>query len=540
VEIGPDQEREGLKPIQSVSGDHPVFGPSMLPSLEWAAHHYLAPLSVILDRTAPPNLPKRIELLDFEPVPEPGGEDELASLSRLIANGAGPTLTAVVTRSHTGWPAALAPILSRDMSVMIVVATAAEAERLHAVISSTFGSRALLSAGGNDGAITTAWTESRRPGSLLLGTPRIASWEMPGLALAVVLEEGRRAMKDRQTPTLHVRDLLLERSRLEGFSLCLLGPTPSVEVLAARADVVRSGPRAWSLVEVVDRRQEPPGSGHLAEPTIAAIRGGLANGWRTLVFTHRRLGDESMRCTTCRAVRACPRCGSRMSREPRCRRCGLESQKCRTCGGIQFEAMGTVPERLVASLSQSLGSGKAGGVDEETPVSVGTERDLAGSDRYDLVVVADTDGLTLGHNYRAEEEALRILARLGNRVEPGHGRRLILQTSMPDSPVVATMKRGDPIPYLESILAKRFKDRLPPAGEMIAIELRGEDAPPEEPHRELVGAGGTVLGPATIEDGHRWLVQGDLDEVRPRLRQVVARWRERGWTVRVDVDPIDL
>lgn len=539
VEVGPGEDRGRLKPIQSVSGDFPVFGRSALRSLEWAADHYLAPLSVMLDRAAPPNLPRQAPNPAYDPVPTSAQENALAGISRLVGEGGDPQLAAIVTRSHAGWPAALAPILDRDMSVMVVVATAAEAEKLHADATGTFGSRALFAAGGNDAALTTAWTESRRRGSLLIGTPRVASWDLPGLALAVVLEEGRRAMKDRQTPTLHVRDLLLHRSGLERFSLVFLGPTPSIEVLAARAEIVRTGSRAWSLVEVIDRRQEPPGTGHLAEATIAAIRGALANRWRTLVFTHRRLGDESMRCTNCRSVRACPRCGSRMSREPRCRRCGLESVKCRTCGGGRFEAMGTIPDRLVASLDRSLGAGNAGGIEDERPVSVGTERDLAGSDGYDLVVVADTDGLTLGHNYRAEEEALRVLARLGNRVEPGPGRRLILQTSMPESPVVATMKRGDPIPYLESILAKRFTDRLPPAGEMIAIELRGEETP-DKPHRELVAAGAAVLGPAANDDGYRWLVQGDLDEVRPALREVVARWRERGLTVRVDVDPIDL
>ena len=39
----------------------------------------------------------------------------------------------------------------------------------------------------------------------------------------------------------------------------------------------------------------------------------------------------------------------------------------------------------------------------------------------------------LGHNYRTSEEALRILARLANAVEAGHGRRMMAQTSMPDA-----------------------------------------------------------------------------------------------------------
>jgi primosomal protein N' len=201
--------------------------------------------------------------------------------------------------------------------------------------------------------------------------------------------------------------------------------------------------------------------------------------------------------------------------------------------------MGTIPERLVESLNRSLGREKGGVVGSGARVVVGTERDLAGSAGYDVVVVADTDGMALGHNYRAEEEALRILARLGNMVTPGPGRRMILQTSMPDSPVVSAMKGGDPIPYLETILAKRVKDHLPPAGVMIAIEIRGTDKP-DMAHRELADIGAAVLGPAPTAEGHRWLIQGQLTSARPELRALVSRWRERGLTVRVDVDPIDL
>ena len=51
-----------------------------------------------------------------------------------------------------------------------------------------------------------------------------------------------------------------------------IGPTPSLEVIAAGAEVTRAGPRAWPLVEVVDRREDPPGAGFLSERTIAALR----------------------------------------------------------------------------------------------------------------------------------------------------------------------------------------------------------------------------------------------------------------------------
>jgi primosomal protein N' len=157
-----------------------------------------------------------------------------------------------------------------------------------------------------------------------------------------------------------------------------------------------------------------------------------------------------------------------------------------------------------------------------------------------LVVAVDMDGLMLGHNYRTSEEAMRILARLASAVEAGSGRRLMAQTSLPDSPLAAALRRGDPMPFLEGLLAERARLGLPPATEMLAIEVRGVDGPEalDEELRALDPPG--LLGPAPGSQGWRWLLQGALGPLRPQLRPLVQRWRETGANVRVDADPIDL
>jgi primosomal protein N' len=202
--------------------------------------------------------------------------------------------------------------------------------------------------------------------------------------------------------------------------------------------------------------------------------------------------------------------------------------------------MGSVPERLSSEINRRLGPEMSGAHPTALPVSVGTERDLAGLAPMGLVVAADTDSLMLGHNYRAGEEALRILARLANSLQVGSGRRMIVQTSLPDSDLMATLRRGDPIPYLEALLSERAQMGLPPASEIIAVELRG-DGPTSEADAEIRALSAeTVLGPATGPERSRWLIQGALGPIRLGLRPLVQRWRERGWAVRVDSDPIDL
>jgi primosomal protein N' (replication factor Y) len=541
VQLGGDREG-ALKDIAALSSEVPVFDTALLKTIIWAAGHYVAPVSVLLDRTAPPNLPSLPGTSRHGPQPgrSGGGHHPLLGITREIAAGRRRPTSALVGRwQGLDWLDAVLPVLDAGSSVLVVTATETEASTVGSEARNR-GIETVVVAGEVARELTGAWVEAQHGGRLVVGTPRSAMWQVAGLALVIVLEEGRRAMKDRQTPTLHVREVLTTRSRIEGFSLVFIGPTPTVEVLASGPEIVRVGTRAWSLVEVVDRREDPPGSGLLAERTVAAIRATIADDRPCFVFTHRRASDSSMRCVDCRRVRICPGCGSRLGRQPACPRCGRATEACAGCGGTGFEEMGSEPERLAVEINRKLGRDVAGVHPTGRPVAVGTERDLTSTRAVPLAVAVDVDGLMLGHNYRTTEEALRILARLANLVETGHGRRMIAQTSLPDSPLLTALRRGDPIPYLEGLLVERARLGLPPATDMLAVEIRDVEGPGrvDQDLRGLQPA--AVLGPATVASGWRWLLQGRLGPLKPKLRPLVQAWRESGATVRIDADPIDL
>jgi primosomal protein N' len=117
---------------------------------------------------------------------------------------------------------------------------------------------------------------------------------------------------------------------------------------------------------------------------------------------------------------------------------------------------------------------------------------------------------------------------------------MIAQTSMPETGLVVALRRGDPVPYLESLLAERARMGFPPASEMLAIEIRGEADPSSFDRRIRALGDVSALGPAEAEQGWRWLVQGALGPFKVALRAAVQGWRESGATVRIDADPIDL
>lgn len=535
TDVSDGTPERSLRPIASRSGNRGTFDAAMLRSLRWAATHYVAPLSTVLARCAPPNLPRRKPHIHEDAVREVGGV--LTAWGERQA-GRGRTRPAYLL---TGDPlpavtSAIAPVLRGGTNVIVTAPTVVEAHAAADTLRLVFGDRVLLATSDESPAVrTTAWSQiASRTGSLVVGTREVAFWGVDGLGLAVVLDEGRRGYKSPQTPTFHVRDVLRRRSTIERFSLLLTGPVPTSEALSAGVEVIEITRRVWPLVEIVDRSDEEGGYGSVgdrARNAIAAL-GDLAT---VFVLVARR--GASFRCSRCRELRKCPDCDAMLERSGTCARCGRSFPECVACGGVRFEALGGGVSRVGDDLGRIFGS-DVGAAGSGRRIVVGTERDLAGLPPVDLVVVVDPDPGILAPNYRADEDALRLLARAVLAARPGRGRRALVQTSMSEHRVFEALRSGDPIGFMDETLRRREGSGFPPVGDLIALETDATDAGPVL--AEAVGDA-SLLGPAKEGDRERWLIQGrDLSTVRLRLRSAVQHLRDGGARVRVDADPVDL
>jgi len=536
----------GLKELRGVSGDIPVFDGRLLETVRWAAHHYVSPLAGMLGKTAPPNLPRRSEIPTWPEVAATAS-GPLSGLGE--AAGEGRRSPATYFLASADWShhveTMVGPAVRAGRSALVVVATAIEADQMAAELRRTFGPRVIVATPAlPDRLLTASWQVAATvPGVILVGTHRIALWPVAELGLVAIVQEGRRGMKDRQTPTIHAREIVRTRARIERFGVVYLGRVPTTEVLRAGTEIVRAPGRnrIWPLVEVVDRNEDPPGSGVLTERVRTALRHALARKERAFLFTHRHGYAPAARCSRCRTLRRCKECGARPDPGVACARCGAALGPCAACGGDRFEPLGAGVGRVVEVARRLLGSDLVGNVEEGRPFVVGTERDLVAAGTFDLAIAIDADGLILGTNYRAAEEALRSLTRVAATVPFGRGKRLMVQTSQPDHPVIAALRRGDPIEFLESELATREEMGFPPGGELIIVEVRNGGPDSDSVIQGAVADDGTVYGPASTQRGRRWLIQGDrLSATRTRLRPAVQRLRDSGAAVRIDVDPLDL
>jgi primosomal protein N' (replication factor Y) len=530
-----------LKSVIRRSSPVPVFDAEMLETLRAIAVHYVAPLSVVLAKSAPPNLPGTPRARGLPPIPHTVDSPLPELTARLAGHRHGRPHYLLGRRPWDDAVRGLAgPLLEADRSVMVVMPTVAEMEAMGDALEERFPGRLLRGSSAYDAkAVTTAWSRAaRHSGHILVGTREVAFWPVADLGLAVVIGEGRKGMKERSSPTIHAREVLRRRAAIERFGLVLAGSVPTTEVVASGIPVIRlAKTRSWPLVEVVDRNEEPPGSGFVATRSMAALRVVADGGGRAFVFTHRRGYAPAFRCTQCRLVRACPQCDARSDTAPICARCRTKLGPCLACGAGSFEPLGAGAERIAEQLGRSLPVGMVG---SDQRVWVGTERDLPAVADVDLAVVVDADGLIHAPNYRAGEDALRLLARVAETVGSGSNRRAMVQTGRPDDPVIAALRRGDPQEFLAATIQERAATRLPPAGEVLVIELDGTDQA-DGAIRQLATDRAEVFGPADHAGRYRWLVQGgDLRAVRIGLRRLVQSWRDTGRRVRVDVDPLEL
>jgi primosomal protein N' (replication factor Y) len=170
-----------------------------------------------------------------------------------------------------------------------------------------------------------------------------------------------------------------------------------------------------------------------------------------------------------------------------------------------------------------------------------------------LVGVVDADlGLT-GGDLRAAERTYQLLHQVGGRAgRAEHKGRVLIQTFMPDQPVMQALASGDRDRFLQAEAAARRHAGLPPFGRLAALIVSAADAETcEFTARALSRAapqlpGVAVLGPAPaplaiLRGRHRQrcLVKATREV---RLQAILRDWLSRVRTsgsarIQVDIDP---
>jgi len=385
------------------------------------------------------------------------------------------------------------------------------------------------------------WSLARAGWAHVFGPRSAAFAPIANPSAIVVLDEHDESLQQEQTPTWNARDVLIERARRAGIPCILVSPVPSLEALDAGVLLTqsRSAERSgWPVVEVVDRRNDPPGSGLFSERLVDAMRGD----GRVVCVLNRKGRSRLSSCATCGEVASCERCESAVVQQDDgslvCLRCAsVRPMLCVKCGGTKMKnlraGVNRVREELeallrepVAELTSERGT-DAGGTG--TRVVVGTEAALHRIHSADVVAFLDFDQELLAPRYRAAEEAMALLVRaarlVGSREEGG---RVVVQTRLPHHEVVQGALLADPT---RVAIAERTRRQLLGYPPTTAMALVSGAAAARWTEDFVPPVGVEILGPS---EG-RWIVRAHDHET---LCNALAGAPRPAGRLRIEVDPL--
>jgi primosomal protein N' (replication factor Y) len=412
------------------------------------------------------------------------------------------------------------------------------------------------------------------------------------LGLIVVDEEHDAAFKQEDGVVYHARDMAVVRARMAEVPAVLVSATPALETVvnvergryARLALPDRHGGAQLPEIRTIDLRRHPPERQRfVSPPLVEAMRETLAAGEQTLLFLNRRGYAPLTLCRACGFRLQCPNCTAwlvehRFLGRLQCHHCGhaeLMPPACPSCGEIgSFAACGPGVERLAEEVKARFPEARLAVMASDTlfgpraaaemvravqaheiEILIGTQIVAKGHHfpLLTLVGVVDADlGLT-GGDLRAAERTYQLLhqvaGRAGRAERPG---RVLLQTFLPEHPVMAALVDGGRDAFLEAETEARRRFEMPPFGRLAALIISAPEADAADYVAASLGRTAPrmddleVLGPAPaplalLRSRHRrrFLVKARRSV---NLQAVLRDWTGRvkvpaSVRVQIDIDP---
>ncbi|HEV2099385.1 MAG TPA: primosomal protein N' [Stellaceae bacterium] len=412
------------------------------------------------------------------------------------------------------------------------------------------------------------------------------------LGLIIVDEEHDPSFKQEEGVCYQARDMAVLRASLANVPIVLVSATPSLETVVnvARGRYQRIVlPRRYATAELppvllIDVRRERIERGRFLAPTLVAeLAATVEAGEQALLFLNRRGYAPLTLCRACGHRLRCPNCTAwlvehRFSGRLLCHHCGHAEPvppvcpECLTAGtlvpcgpGVERlseEVKTRFPTaRIALMVSDLLQSPNAAAAlvqamtERRYDVLIGTQIVAKGHHfpMLTLVGVVDADlGLT-GGDLRAAERTYQLLHQVGGRAGRAERKgRVLIQTFMPDQPVMRALASGDRDRFLRAEADARRVAGLPPFGRLAALIVSAADAESCDFATAALSrsapqlSGITVLGPAPaplaiLRGRHRrrFLVKSEREvNVQAVLTEWLSQVRLAGTArIQVDIDP---
>jgi primosomal protein N' (replication factor Y) len=344
---------------------------------------------------------------------------------------------------------------------------------------------------------------------VFVGTRSALFLPFHNLGLIVVDEEHDPSYKQEEGVFYNARDVAVMRGSFASCLVVLVSATPSLEthhnVNEGRYEKLvlaqRFGGSSLPAIEAVDMRRNRPAPGRWISPRLdSAVRETIREGSQVLLFLNRRGYAPLTLCGSCgfrvecqfcsawlvehreRSMLSCHHCGHEEERPECCPRCGA-AEAMVACGpGVERlaeEVSKFIPEARVRLMTSDTIKGTMDAVALVQEMLIGSIDILIGTQMVTkgfhfpsltLVGVVDADLGLSGGNLRAGERSMQLLSQVAGRAgrEKKSG-RAILQTYLPEHPVMDALTRGDRDMFITEELEARREAKMPPFARLASL-----------------------------------------------------------------------
>jgi primosomal protein N' (replication factor Y) len=421
---------------------------------------------------------------------------------------------------------------------------------------------------------------------------------MPHLGLILVDEEHESSYKQSEDAfCYHARDVAVMRGKLAKAVVVLGSATPSIEsyhnaqrgkyaldVLQVRADSA-----TLPQVTLVDMRIEytkARGFTLFSEKLLDSIKQRLERGEQTLLFLNRRGYHTARMCLKCNHALQCPQCDVALTFHLgtnllACHLCDYHltplprhCPKCQAEGDFKFKGAGTeMVERALhaifptvrtlridADTTRHKGSHdllfkqfKAGKAD----VLIGTQMIAKGLHFpcVTLVGVLNADSSLQIPDFRSSETVFQLLTQVAGRSGRGHlAGEVIIQTQMPEHPIITLAKNQDFEGFYNEEIATRSHFNYPPFTHIAKLTFSGPHQAATLEHAVQLRQAFIAQLPSSfhvypvVPCGHtrikarfrfQFLIKAEnLKPLLPHLAALRSQKAPSGIQIAIDIDPL--
>ncbi len=351
----------------------------------------------------------------------------------------------------------------------------------------------------------------------------------PKLALLVVDEEHETSFKQEEGVLYNARDMAIVRGKIQKTPVILVSATPSLETQVHVKEgkykalhlPTRVGQKTLPTLNAIDMRlyaremrllgKQEKQTAFLSPPLREKLLETFEKREQSLLFLNRRGYAPLLLCRNCGHRFACTNCSTWLVHHKKencllCHHCGYKlsiPKTCPTCQAVDMLApCGPGVERIEeevhrflpqahlfilssdkisspSKLSNIIHKMEAGEID----ILIGTQIVAKGHNFPGLtfVGVVDADLGLMGGDLRASERTYQVLHQVAGRSGRGESKgEVLLQTYIPDHPVMEALISGDRDRFMEEEEKARTVTNMPPFGKLASLIISG----PNRDHTE--------------------------------------------------------